>query len=57
MSFADALHAEPCRRCGSVDRRSEMIAAAKVNGNPRARGWFCHWCAANSRRLLKPRYH
>ena len=49
----DRDHAESCRRCGAIYRRSDMIRAAKVNGNPKARGFFCHFCASNNRRHLR----
>lgn len=44
--FSDQYHADPCRRCGDVRPRNEMIPARLVLNDPRKRGWFCTGCAA-----------
>ena len=41
----DHDHADPCRKCRTVHRRSEMVMATKVLRQSTARGYFCQVCA------------
>ena len=51
MNSPDAAHADPCRSCGHICRRSEMIKAARVLKRQNARGWYCKACAGRVARL------
>ena len=46
MRFSDEYHADPCRGCRQIEKRSTMTSAAKVLSKPGARGWFCSSCVA-----------
>lgn len=45
MRLGDMDHADPCRKCYGVFRRSEMVRAAKVKHVSNARGYYCQTCA------------
>ena len=46
-------HADSCRKCGQVVRRSDMMPARKVLGRQNARGWFCQFCGLRQMDLDK----
>jgi hypothetical protein len=43
--FSDSMHLDPCRRCGALLLRSEMVEARKVTALHAKRGWCCLVCA------------
>ena len=51
MNSPDAAHADPCRSCGHICRRSEMVKAARVLKRQNARGWYCKACANRTMNL------